>query len=155
ILWVALLRPVVSGLKTPTVGVSLLLAVSVEALAVLAAALAAPGHARWLLIGGCGPFVAGVVGFVVRVSPFLVRPMAVARGDHWITGGAVGLAALAAARIASAADVLGILEGDRRALQAIAIGLWVVTMLWLVVLLFAEARWPRPGYDLRRWSTVF
>jgi tellurite resistance protein TehA-like permease len=28
-------------------------------------------------------------------------------------------------------------------------------MLWLVVLLFAEARWPRLGYDGRRWSTVF
>ena len=28
-------------------------------------------------------------------------------------------------------------------------------MPWLLVLLFAEARWPRPGYDARRWSTVF
>ena len=28
-------------------------------------------------------------------------------------------------------------------------------MLWLVVLLFAEARWPRFGYDAGRWSTVF
>ena len=28
-------------------------------------------------------------------------------------------------------------------------------MLWLPVLLFAEARWRRFRYDARRWSTVF
>jgi len=28
-------------------------------------------------------------------------------------------------------------------------------MLWLLVLLVAETRWPRLEYDARRWSTVF
>ncbi|MHB8491671.1 MAG: SLAC1 family transporter [Solirubrobacteraceae bacterium] len=33
--------------------------------------------------------------------------------------------------------------------------LWVLTLLWLPVLLFAEVRWPRGRYSVRRWSTVF
>ena len=36
-----------------------------------------------------------------------------------------------------------------------SLGLWALTMLWLPVLLLAEALRPRPGYDVRRWSTVF
>jgi hypothetical protein len=28
-------------------------------------------------------------------------------------------------------------------------------MLWLPILLVAEARWPRTTYDVGRWSTVF
>jgi tellurite resistance protein TehA-like permease len=31
----------------------------------------------------------------------------------------------------------------------------VLTIAWLPVLLAAEALRPRPGYDVRRWSTVF
>jgi len=53
VIWAALLVPVLSHWKTPTVGVSMLLAVSAEALAALAATLAASEHARWLLtVGG-------------------------------------------------------------------------------------------------------
>ena len=36
-----------------------------------------------------------------------------------------------------------------------SLGLWALTVLWLPVLLLAEALRPRPGYDVRRWSTVF
>jgi tellurite resistance protein TehA-like permease len=28
-------------------------------------------------------------------------------------------------------------------------------MLWLPILVVAEARWPRTTYDVARWSTVF
>jgi hypothetical protein len=48
-----------------------------------------------------------------------------------------------------------ILGGGGGALEDIATGLWVLTMLWLVVLLLADVRWPRLEYDARRWSTVF
>jgi tellurite resistance protein TehA-like permease len=40
-------------------------------------------------------------------------------------------------------------------LEDIAIGLWVLMMLWLLVLLLAEARWPRLSIGPARWSTVF
>jgi hypothetical protein len=46
VLWAALLAPVLAHWRTPTVGASLLLAVSTESLAVLAATLAIPEHAH-------------------------------------------------------------------------------------------------------------
>jgi tellurite resistance protein TehA-like permease len=155
VLWAALLRPVLASWKSPTVGVSLLLAVSAESLAVLAATLAAPEHARWLLIAALVPFGLGLGLYVFVISRFDLNQLAVGRGDHWITGGALGISALAAGKIAAGAKAVGIVGGGGGALEDIAIGLWVLTMLWLLVLLFAEARWPRFRYDARRWSTVF
>lgn len=37
----------------------------------------------------------------------------------------------------------------------IAFVLWTAAMLWLVALLVAELRWPRPRYHAQRSSTVF
>jgi tellurite resistance protein TehA-like permease len=154
-LWVVMLGPVLTGWKTPTVGVSLLLAVSAESLAVLCATLAPPEHARWLLIAAFLPFALGLGLYVFVISRFDVHQLAIGHGDHWITGGALGIAALAAARLTGGAVALGIVGADEDALKDIAVALWVLTMLWLLVLLAAEARWPRLGFDERRWSTVF
>jgi hypothetical protein len=155
VLWAALLRPVLSGWKSPTVGVSLLLAVSTEALAVLAATLAPAEHARWLLIAALVPLGLGLAFYVFVISRFDLRQLSIGGGDHWITGGALAIATLAAAKVAAGAKVLGILGGGAGALEDIAIVLWAMSMVWLVVLVFAEARWPRLTYDARRWSTVF
>jgi tellurite resistance protein TehA-like permease len=153
LLWAVLLRPVLTGWQSPNVGVSLLLPVSAESLAVLTATLAAPEHTRWLLIAALVPFGLGLGLYVFVISRFDFHQLVLGRGDHWITGGAVAISALAAGKIVAGANALGILRGG--ALEDIAIGLWVLTMLWLLVLLFAEARWPRLRYDSRRWSTVF
>jgi len=153
LLLAALLRPVVAGWRSPTVGVSLLLPVAFEAPAVLAATLAALEHTRWLVIGALVAFGVGIVLYVVVIWWFDVHQLAVGCGDHWISGGALGICALAAARITAAADELGVLAGT--ALQDIALGLWLLSVPCLVVLLSSEARWPRLRYDLRRWSTVF
>jgi tellurite resistance protein TehA-like permease len=154
-LWVVLLGPVLAGWKSPTIGASLLLAVSAESLAVLSATLATPENARWLLMAALVLFGLGLVFYLFVIARFDVRQLAIGRGDHWITGGALGIAALAAGRIHAAATALDTLGGARDALKDIALGLWVLTMLWLLVLLLAEARWPRLGFDERRWSTVF
>jgi voltage-gated anion channel len=122
---------------------------------VLAATLAATEHARWLLIAALAPFGLGLGLYAWIISRFDFHQLAVGRGDHWITGGAAGIAALAAGKIAAAAKEFGVAGGRASALADVAISLWVLTMLWLLVLLYAEARWPRFGYDARRWSTVF
>jgi tellurite resistance protein TehA-like permease len=155
LLWAALLGPVLAGWQSPTVGVSLLLAVSAESLAVLAATLAAPEHARWLLIAALVALGLGLGLYVFVISRFDLRQLAVGRGDQWITGGALGISALAAGKIAATEKALGITGAHGDALDDIAVGLWVLTMLWLPVLVLAEARWPRFRYDARRWSTVF
>lgn len=103
---------------------------------------------------GIATLIIAFVLWAALLGPVLgLDQLAVGRGDHWITGGALGISALAAAKIAAVGDALGILEGV--ALKDIAAGLWVLAMLWLLVLLGAEARWPRLRYDARRWSTVF
>lgn len=148
------LGPVLSGWMVPTVGGSLLLAVAPQSLAVLAATLAGAEHARWLVIAALALFGLGLACYVFVISRFDSRQLAVGRGDHWIAGGGLAIAALAGAKISADAKALAILGGGE-ALKDISLGVWVLAMLWLVVLLVAEARWPRLRYDARRWSTVF
>jgi tellurite resistance protein TehA-like permease len=40
-------------------------------------------------------------------------------------------------------------------LQDATVVVWALTICWLPVLLVAEWRHPRGGYEIRRWSTVF
>lgn len=154
-LWSAFLRPVLACWKTPTVGVSLLLAVSTESLAVLAATLAASERADWLLVAAAAPLLLGVGLYGVIISRFDIHQLVVGRGDHWIAGGALGISALATARIATGARALGWAGIWADLLADLAVALWLVSVLWLAVLLFAEARWPRLQLDAPRWSTVF
>lgn len=154
LLWAVLLGPVFSGWKSPTVGVSLLVAVVPEALAVLAATLATAEHAHWLLIAAFTLLWLGLVVYVFVISHFDLHQLSIGGGDHWVTGGALALSSLAAAKISKGAHVSRILGGGG-AVKDIATLLWILAMLWLLVLLFAEARWPRLGYDPRRWATVF
>ena len=155
VLWAALLAPVLGNWKTPTVGASLVLTVSTESLAVLAATLATPEHARWLLFVALAPFGLGLCFYAFVISRFDRHQLAVGRGDHWITGGALAISTLAAGRIAVGAKALAILGDGGGTLKDLSVGLWVLTILWLPVLLLAEARHPRLQYDVRRWSTVF
>jgi tellurite resistance protein TehA-like permease len=155
VVWAALLAPVLSNWKTPTVGASLILTVSTESLAVLAATLAPSEHARWLLITALAPFGLGLCFYAFVFSRFDLNQLAVGRGDHWITGGALAISTLAGGKILAGAETFSILGDGGGVLEAVALGLWVATMLWLPVLLLAEALHPRLRYDVRRWSTVF
>ncbi|HEY5429933.1 MAG TPA: tellurite resistance/C4-dicarboxylate transporter family protein [Solirubrobacteraceae bacterium] len=153
--WAALLAPVLSHWTTPTVGVSLLLTVATESLAVLAATLAVPEHARWLLYAALAPFLLGLVFYLFVIARFDFGQLERGCGDQWITGGALAIASLAAARITLDTRALATLGGDSGALKGAALVLWGMTILWLPGLVLAEARRPRLHYDVRRWSTVF
>ena len=153
--WLVLLGPVLGNWVTPTVGVSLVLTVSTESLAVLSAALAAREHARWLLYAALVPFLLGLAFYAFVISRFDLRQLVVGRGDHWITGGALAISTLAAGRITLAARSLHELVGLSEALKTVSLVLWALTLAWLPVLLAAEALHPRLGYDVRRWGTAF
>ncbi len=155
VVWVLLLGPVLRHWRTPTVGGSLVLAVATESLALLTALLAATEHARWLLVAALAPFVLGLCFYVFVIARFDLRQLTVARGDQWITGGALAISTLAAGKILAGAKALAILGGGSGVLKDVALALWVLTMLWLPVLLLAELLRPRLSYDLQRWSTVF
>lgn len=82
VIWAALLGPVLSVLETPTVGASLLVPVSTESLAVLAATLAASAHENWLLVAALAPFALGLCFYVFVIARFDLRQLAVGHGDH-------------------------------------------------------------------------
>lgn len=154
-LWVTLLGPVLTHWTVPTVGASFLLAVSTESLAVLSATLAALERAQWLLVAALVPFALGLCFYVFVLARFDMRHVGLGQGDQWVAGGALAISTLAAGRLAAGAKALAILGGGGGALEDLAIGLWVASMLWLAVLVLAEVLRPRLVYDLRRWSTVF
>ena len=155
VIWALLIRPVLRNWKTPTVGASLVLTVSTESIAVLAATLGIVERTEWLLFVALAPFLLGLCFYAFVIARFDWRQIGRGHGDHWITGGALAISTLAAGKLLAGAKALSILGGGGGILKVVAIGLWVLTMLWLPLLLLAEVLRPRLHYDVRRWSTVF
>jgi tellurite resistance protein TehA-like permease len=154
-IWALLIGPVLRNWKTPTVGASLILTVSTESLAVLAATLGLVERTDWLLVVALAPFVLGLGFYMFVIARFDLHQLTVGQGDHWITGGALAISTLAAGKILAGANGLSILGSGGGILNDVALGLWVLTMLWLPVLVTAELLHPRLSYEVRRWSTVF
>ena len=144
--WLPLVALVLRAWATPTVGVSFMLAVSAESIAVLSATLGAAVDAPGLAYAALVPFVLGLGAYVFVLARFDLRELLTGRGDHWVTGGALAICTLAAGRIAL---------GGAGLPDAVLVGLWVAAMAWLPVLVAAEVIRPRLGYDVRRWATVF
>jgi hypothetical protein len=153
--WIILVALVLRGWTTPALGTSLLLTVSTESLAVLAATLAGRDRTDWLLYAGFAGFLLGVVSYGLVMSRFDLGQLMTGRGDQWITGGALAISALAAGQITLAAGGLHVIGGLVGALKAVSIVLWAVAVAWLPALAAAEILRPRFEYDVRRWSTVF
>ena len=154
-IWVGLAPYVLAHWQTPTIGASFILTVATESLALLAATLAFSERTAWLLYAALAPFALGLVFYAFVLVRFQLRQLAVGTGDHWVTGGALAISTLTAGRIALAARHIDVLSGAHGALRAIALVLWGLTILWLPVLVAAEALRPRLHYNVRRWSTVF
>jgi hypothetical protein len=132
-----------------------MLAVSTESLAVLSAALAARVRADWVLYTALLPFVLGLAVYAGVIARFDLRQLVVGKGDHWITGGALAIAALAAADLSLATRSLHQPVAVADTLSAASLVLWWVAFGWLPVLLAVEALRPRLSYDARRWASVF
>jgi hypothetical protein len=132
-LWLVLVPCVLAHWRTPTVGLSFLLVVATESIAVLAARV---GLVHEALV----PLALGLAFYAFVVARFDLRQVLEGDGDHWVAGGALAIAALACARCG---------------LQTLAIAVWAAAAAWLPVLLVAEILRPRLRFDARRWSTVF
>jgi tellurite resistance protein TehA-like permease len=154
-LWVALIGQTLAGYRPPATGISLMVTVATESLAVLSAAIATHEHARWLVPASLVPLVFGLVLYCWVIAGFDFAELTRGSGDQWVAGGALAISAFATGRIALAAhdlDALGDVPGP---LRSAAIALWVLAILWLAPLLVGEALRPRPRYHPARWSTVF
>jgi hypothetical protein len=148
-LWLLLVPFVVGRWRTPTVGVSFLLAVATEAIAVLAARLAIVDDLHALTYAALAFCALGLALYVVVLARFERRQLLHGGGDHWIAGGALAIATLACALCAQAATPL------HNALDTAALVLWAASAAWLPVLIGGELTRRRAAADVRRWSTVF
>jgi len=153
--WVVLVPHILRSWTTPTVGVSFMLAVSTESLAVLAAVIGTRDRVRWLALASYVVLAAGVAAYAFVFARFDLRQLLVGGGDHWVAGGALAIATLACGRAAQAAQSFDTLHGLAAAFARASLVLWIAAALWLPALIAGELVSRRLNYDLRRWSTVF
>ncbi len=156
VLYLVLLSVWMRERSVPSGGVGFLLVVAPESLAVLAAALADRTGVAWPALVAVVPFVAGLDAYPVVLARFETRAqLRFGAGDQWVSGGALAISTLACARIAETTASHRALAELHATLRIASLVLCALTIAWLPVLLGAEARWPRPSYDVRRWATVF
>jgi hypothetical protein len=153
-LWIGLVVRVLRRWVTPTVGVSFIVTVATESLAVLLAVLGLARGWAWPVLLAVVPLVLGVGFYAFVVVRFDLRQLLVGRGDHWVAGGALAISTLACGQIALASHALHLL-GDGVALRVATLTLWLTAIAWLPGLVVTELSSRRVLYDTRRWSTVF
>ena len=155
IVWLGLQPPVWRQWATPATGAAFLTTVSAEALAVLCAGVATTHRAPWLLGVGIALAAAGIALYAVVLASFDTGQLLSGGGDHWVAGGALAIAALASADLASAARGFSWphwIGHDIAIASAILAG---AAAAWLPLLIIGELSRPRFAYDVRRWATVF
>jgi hypothetical protein len=153
--WAPLLWTVLRHWRTPARGAGFLVAVSTEALAVLCAAVASTAHAGWLAVAAVPVIACGLGLYGFAATSFDIGELVRGRGDQWVAGGALAIAALAAGADAAAARSTHTAVALREPVGALAVVLWALAMAWLPALVLAELGRPRRRFDARRWSTVF
>ena len=153
--WALLLIPVLRHWKTPTVGLSFVLCVATEGLAVLGATLAVSYGARWLISAAVPVLILGLAFYVFTVARFDLRELLTGHGDQWVAGGALAISALAAGNLTEGAAALGQFSQQHQALTTSTLVLWCLAIVWLFPLVTGEILRPRLTYDVRRWATVF
>jgi tellurite resistance protein TehA-like permease len=155
LVWPILTIVVLRRIRPRLGGEWFMVTVASEGLAALAAGVAVAEHARWLADLALVLAAVGLSLYPLVVVRFDAHGLAAGRGEHWVAGGSLAIAALAFAQLATAERRLGGMPGSSGSLAKIALALWLGAMLWLVALVIAELRWPRTRYHPHRWSTVF
>ncbi|WP_406318579.1 hypothetical protein [Streptomyces sp. NBC_00118] len=116
ICWAVLVVPVLRHWKTPTVGTTFVLSVATAGLAELGATLAVSYRTGWLVSAAVAALVLGLALYVFIAARFDLRELITGHGDHWITGGALAISAVAAGHVTQAAAALGRFSGHHQAL---------------------------------------
>ncbi|WP_071337668.1 tellurite resistance/C4-dicarboxylate transporter family protein [Streptomyces albidoflavus] len=154
--WVGLLPQVVRRLGRRVPGSAYLTCVATQSLGVLGATLAAATGVTWPLPVAVVLLVVGFGLYVLVLLHFDFHQLKEGAGDHWVACGALAISALAAGKLTAASGApLTWAEPLRPWLLAVTLVLLLAALAWYAVIAVAELRWPRPGYDPRRWATVF
>lgn len=152
LLWPLLLWSVLRHLRPHMPGAVFLICVATQGMATLCAVLGAALPARWLLAPALALFALGVVLYVDALVHFDFSAVRMGAGDHWVAGGALAISALACAKLTESKVWSGALHDT---LRITALVLLALAWTWYAVLATDEVRWPRLGYDVRRWATIF
>jgi tellurite resistance protein TehA-like permease len=155
VLWLGLLTAVLSRPRARAAGVAFMPAVSTQSLGVLAAQLAVRTQAPWLLDASFALLGLGLGLYALVLTRFDFRQLLVGHGDQWVSGGALAISTLTAARITLGARELHQWSALAGPLHTLTLVLWALSAAWLPALILTEAVRPRLGYDIRRWATVF
>jgi hypothetical protein len=150
--WPGLTVSVVRRLTRGMPGGVFLIAVPAEAIAMLAERLSVAHGSGWLGSAALGCFCLGLALYAVALMYFDFRQVLTGMGDQWVAGGALAISALACTSLVSSSQWSG---SAHETLHTLAVVLLAVTFAWYVILAGAEFYRPRPGYDIRRWPTVF
>ncbi|MBD0673651.1 tellurite resistance/C4-dicarboxylate transporter family protein [Streptomyces sp. CBMA156] len=152
LVWPFLLASVVRHWRRGMPGAVFLVCVSTQALAVLAATVAAAGGPDRLAPAALAFFCLGLVLYLGALVRFDLRQILTGAGDQWVIAGALSISALAAGKLTALPDWTPGLHDALRTATWVLLGL---ALTGYAVLLAAELRSPRPAYDVRRWATVF
>ncbi|MFE2303721.1 tellurite resistance/C4-dicarboxylate transporter family protein [Streptomyces sp. NPDC059445] len=157
VLWPVLLLTVLRHWRRRMAGEVFLVCVATQGLSVLGSTIAAEVGSDWLAHAAMTLFWVGVALYAVSFANFDPREVRKGAGDHWIAAGALGISALAGAGLVVAHDVNPYLwnNDDQGVLRATTGALLVLDLVCYFLLAVAEVVWPRPRYDVRRWSSVF
>ncbi|MEY6568627.1 hypothetical protein AB8B12_27580, partial [Streptomyces sp. PGLac3x] len=154
--WVGLLPQVVRRLGRRVPGSAYLTCVAPQSLGGLGATRAAATGVTWPLPGAVVLLVVGFGLYVLVLLHFDFHQLKEGAGDHWVACGALAISALAAGKLTAASGAPPRwAEPLRPWLLAVTFVLLLAALAWYAVIAVAEVRWPRPGYDPRRWATVF
>ncbi|MEV6273624.1 hypothetical protein [Nocardia sp. NPDC051832] len=150
--WPVLLAFVIRHWGKRMPGAAFLVCVSTQGLAVLAATLAQEGRGAWLMWGALLFFCVGIPLYVAAFAHFDVTQVWRGAGDQWVAAGALAISALAASKLAAWQHWTGV---GHAVLRVVTLALLGLCLLGYVILLAAEVFNKRPGYNIRRWATVF
>lgn len=153
--WIRLVPSVLRHWRTPTVGISFMLAVATESLAVVTALLGIHDRRSWLATAALALMLVGIAAYLFVLARVDLGQLTDGGGDQWVFGGALAIAALACARTSTALTATSDLAGLHGTIVDVTLALWAAAALWLPALLAAELISPRLRYDTRRWATVF
>ncbi|MFJ6769910.1 tellurite resistance/C4-dicarboxylate transporter family protein [Kitasatospora sp. NPDC091257] len=153
LVWPVLLTAVMRHWRRRLPGTVFLVCVATQGLAVLGGSLAVSLPSGWLAWPALVCFGLGLALYPVAFVRFDRGQVRTGAGDQWVAGGTLAICALAGSKLLVVPAWRGTALHD--ALRPLTLVALALSVGWYAVLVFAEVRWPRPRYDMRRWATVF